>query len=120
MITGISPDETMKYTCAGDKSDNPTIFNIGVMLNEDRLALMTKLVDSKGVPDMTKVGEQSFDIFKKGVKSVENFCFAKGKPPVAQTSDIDAVMQALPVSIIMEVALKAVEYNYLTDEEEKN
>lgn len=122
MLLGIDKNETVDFTSVQDKGEKKTIFKIGVLDSRFKVKVMSRMLDEKGVFDINKMQEESYEIFKQGVRGIENFKLKKDK----KTEEInvikisDDIMQAIPLIILTEVASKVIEFNFMSEQDVKN
>jgi len=122
MLLGIDKNETVDFTSVQDKGEKKTIFKIGVLDSRFKVKVMSRMLDEKGVFDINKMQEESYEIFKLGVRGIENFKLKKDK----KTEEInvikisDDIMQAIPLIILTEVASKVIEFNFMSEQDVKN
>ena len=119
MITGIDKNERYPFVSESDSTDPgvvKTVFMIGNLTQRDKLALFGQVITKDGKMDAQVIQEKAVDIFLKGVKRIENFPEAgKAVEPVDE-----AVVDALPFGILVEVVAKVMELNFTTENTRKN
>lgn len=116
MLKGISVKETAEYISVTDKSDNPTKFLIGNIPHEKKLEIMSDMIQPDGKIDMSKVPSKYIQLFKAGVKGINNF---DGKDyAVAELTD--DLIESIPLGILAEVASKVMASNFVSEGEAKN
>lgn len=118
MITGIDKNERFPFVSSADEGEMKTIFHIGNLTQRDKLALFGQVITKEGKMDAQVIQEKAVDIFIKGVKRIDNFPEAgtvKSYEPVDE-----AVVDALPFSVLVEVVAKVMELNFTTENTRKN
>jgi hypothetical protein len=112
MLKGLDNQATIEFISTTDK-ENPTIFLLGNISNNQKLQLFADAIDSTGKIDMTKMSSRIFDIAKAGLKGIKNL------NGVDYTTVDDAVLEAIPFNVAMEVVNKLIEINFLSEQEKK-
>lgn len=119
MIRGIDVNETIKYTLKDDTGANPTVFHVGVLLKRDFFTLLHGVLTDNGTPDIKIIQENAGDIVKKGIKKVQNYAIGKGEPKDYDVVD-DALIESLPATALVELAMQVITANFLSGLEQKN
>jgi hypothetical protein len=117
MITGIDLNATTDYVLKSDKS-NPTVWKLGIVPSLVFMKLASEAKDNEI--------EASYKILRIALKGWDNFngiAYETFKESMFGR-DLDIVplslIERIPTASVMELAVKAMEINSVTDDEAKN
>ena len=117
-LIGIDKDEVIEFVSTSDKTEPKTVFVIKAIDNRAKMNIFSKVIKEDGGIDVHGLQSQSYDILKMGLKEVKNLTI-KGKAKDYATIN-DEIINALPMIVLIEVASKVIEFNFLSDAERKN
>ena len=120
-MKGINVKETVDYISRSDKSENPTVFKLGVLSARQRSELLSDVLVFKGKDidfDIKKVNDRALDLVKAGLKKI------RGIEIDGKMIDVDEVkeehLEYLPTVVINELAFQIVHINFVGNDEIKN
>ena len=119
MLIGIDKNETFRYVSTQDKGENSTVFVIGVLTNRNKVALINAILNTDGTVNKAVLQDKAVEIFRMGVKRIENFYDPILKKAVSLESITDETLDALPIEIVFEVSGKVAEFNFANGQDVK-
>lgn len=120
-LLGVDVSETVKFVPEKEKgAENPTTFHIGILSTKDRLMMGGELKSVQD--DDTKKALFAWELIKRGVKKIENVVDPKTKQLTTYDVITDDVLALFSreEKVLVEVASKVIEFNNLTELEQKN
>ena len=116
MISGLDLTATTEYILKNDK-DNPTKWKFGVIPSY----LFARISESEDITSM----EKAFKILQISLKGWENFNipYSTVKEKIfGRELDVVplSILESIPMNVISELSLKAMELNQITETERKN
>lgn len=117
MLKGISVKETIEVSVTGDV-ENPTIFLIRNLGQEENVALFTGCMNEKNQPDMKKMDIRK--VFKAGVAGIKNFDKDGDGKFADYVPASEEALNAVPAIAVMDIFGKILQYNFPSGQEVKN
>lgn len=120
-ITGINKDEVKEFVSRFDTGEPKTVFEIGILTQQDKIELFKNVKSAKGDDvDLAKLQEHSAKMIIKGVKKIRNLYDRKEGKHKNYTEINYEVVNMLPQGVLGEVAQEVMKQNFVGEETEKN
>ena len=119
MHIGIDRDEVREFICKDD-TENPTIYIIKNLLQDDKTKLLGDAIGKNGELDIRKLQVRAREIVGVGLKGIKNIYIKS----LGKAVDIDVVddyaIELIPYTALIEIMAAIVQFNLLSETEVKN